>query len=241
MCVGLLALSSQAQELTLKTVRQANSLVKYDPANADQPGLCHEIIKAVERVDPGLRFVGLDKLAPLKRVERLLADGEVDVVFCLLRSPGRERQWRFLPQPLYTVRQVVAQRVDDPRQIDSLGDLARGSYTKPVLVSRGTILTRRLDAANVQINEVSSEREALQMLVMGRADAVYGQDVNLLRHMRDAQLGSKVRLGRVGFGDDMQYVAVRTGLPAAHEERLMQALRRLDREGVLRQLADKYR
>ena len=234
--MGLLALTAQAQDLTLRTVQQAGALVKYDPASPLKPGLCLDILRAVERVDPGLRNV-----VPLKRVERLLADGEVDVFFCLLRSPDRERQWRFLPVPLYGIRQVVVLRADDPRPFDSLADLARASLTRPVLVARGTILMRRLDAANVQINEVNSEREALQMLMMGRTDAVYGQDINLLRHIREAGLDGKLRLGRNSFGDELHYVAVRSGLPAAQQERLTQALRKLERDGVLKQLADQYR
>jgi len=239
--MGLLALTAQAQDLTLRTVQQAGSLVKYDPASPLKPGLCLDILRAVERVDPGLRFTGLRNVVPLKRVERLLADGEVDVFFCLLRSPDRERQWRFLPVPLYGIRQVVVLRADDPRPFDSLADLARASLTRPVLVARGTILMRRLDAANVQINEVNSEREALQMLMMGRTDAVYGQDINLLRHIREAGLDGKLRLGRNSFGDELHYVAVRSGLPAAQQERLTQALRKLERDGVLKQLADQYR
>lgn len=239
--MGLLALTAQAQELTLRTVQQAGSLVKYDPANPQKPGLCLEILRAVERADPGLRFTGLRQVVPLKRVERLLADGEVDVFFCLLRSPDRERQWRFLPVPLYGIRQVVVQRADDPRPFDTLADLARASVHRPVLVTRGTILMRRLDAANVQISEVNSEREALQMLMMGRTDAVYGQDINLLRHIREAGLDGKLRLGRNSFGDELHYVAVRSGLPAAQQERLLQVLRKLERDGVLKQLADQYR
>ncbi len=239
--MGLLALTAQAQELTLRTVQQAGSLVKYDPNSPLKPGLCLDILRAVERVDPGLRFTGLRNVVPLKRVERLLADGEVDVFFCLLRSPDRERQWRFLPVPLYGIRQVVVLRADDPRPFDSLADLARASVNRPVLVTRGTILMRRLDAANVQINEVNSEREALQMLMMGRTDAVYGQDINLLRHIREAGLDGKLRLGRNSFGDELHYVAVRSGLPAAQQERLTQALRKLERDGVLKQLADQYR
>ncbi|TXI21947.1 MAG: transporter substrate-binding domain-containing protein [Roseateles sp.] len=239
--MGLLALTAQAQDLTLRTVQQAGALVKYDPASPLKPGLCLDILRAVERVDPGLRFTGLRNVVPLKRVERLLADGEVDVFFCLLRSPDRERQWRFLPVPLYGIRQVVVLRADDPRPFDSLADLARASLTRPVLVARGTILMRRLDAANVQINEVNSEREALQMLMMGRTDAVYGQDINLLRHIREAGLDGKLRLGRNSFGDELHHVAVRSGLPAAQQERLTQALRKLERDGVLKQLADQYR
>lgn len=238
----LLGLAAQAQELNLRTVQQAGSLVKYDPdGGSARPGLCLEILRAVERTDPGLRFTGLDQAVPLKRVERLLADGLVDAFFCLLKSPEREKQWRYAPVPLYSIRHVVVQRADDQRHIDTLADLAALSQRKPVLVTRGTVLARRLVAADVQIAEVASEREMLQMLALGRADAIYGQDINLQRHVAENKLGDKLKIGRTVFNEEPQFLAIRSDLPAAYEERLTQALRKLERDGTLRQLAEKYR
>lgn len=236
------SLAAPAQELTLRTVQQSGSTVKYDPEGGPlRPGLCMDILRAVEKADPGLHFGGLGQQVPLKRVERLLADGQVDAFFCLLKSPERERQWRYVPVPLYTIRHVIVQRADDPRNLDTLAELAASSQRKPVLVARGTVLARRLLAADVAITEVGSEREALQMLTLGRADVIYGQDINLLRHVAENKLGDKVKLGRTVFREDSQFLAVRADLPAAHEGRLTQALRRLERDGTLRQLAEKYR
>jgi ABC-type amino acid transport substrate-binding protein len=239
---ALLALGAGAQELTLRTVQQAGSVVKYDPEGGPQrPGLCQEILNAVEKQDPGLRFTGLEQQAPLKRVERLLADGQVDAFFCLLRSPERERQWRYVPVPLYTIRHVVVQRADDPRPFDSLAELAAASRQKPVLVTRGTVLAQFLAAANVNVAEVSSEQEALQMLLLGRTDAVYGQDINLRRRVADNRASDKLKMGRTVFNEEPQFLAVRAGLPAGAEERLTQALRKLERDGTLHQLSEKYR
>lgn len=239
--MGLTTLGAPCQDLILKTVSQTNTIVKYDPVNPAGPGLCQEILRAVERVDPGLRFTGLGNAAPLKRIEQLLVDGEVDVFFCLLKSPYRERLLRFLPVPLYTVREVVAQRADDRREFTTLDALAEASRNKPVLITRGTTLMRRLEEAQVPFSQVGSEREALQMLMLGRTDAIYGQDLHLLRYIRETQLGGQIRLGRTSFGDRTQFVAVRADLPLAQQERLLQALRKLERDGVLRQLAEKYR
>lgn len=238
----LVCLPAQAEDLTLRTVQQGGSLVKYDPdGGPERPGICMEVIRAVQRLDPGLQFSGLDQQAPLKRVERLLADGLVDVFFCLLKSPERERQWRYAAVPLYTIRHVIVQRADDPRHLDTLPELAAASRDKRVLVMRGTALARRLLEAGVAITEVSSEREALQMLGMGRADVIYGQDINLRRHIQEARQGDKTKFGRTVFQEEPQYVALRADLPAVHEERLTQALRRLERDGTLRALAEKYR
>ncbi|HEY1130771.1 MAG TPA: transporter substrate-binding domain-containing protein [Roseateles sp.] len=239
---ALLCLSAHAQELSLRTVQQSGATIKYDPDGGPaRPGLCLEILRAVERADPGLHFTGLEQQVPLKRVERLLAEGQMDSFFCLLRTPEREKQWRYVPVPLYTIRHVVLQRADDPRPLASLAELATLSQRKPVLISRGSALARRLVAADVTIAEVASEREALQMLALGRADAVYGQDINLQRHVADSKMGDKLKIGRTVFHEEAQYLTIRTDLPTAQEERLTQALRKLERDGTLRQLAEKYR
>lgn len=236
------SLPASAQELTLRTVQQSGSTVKYDPdGSVLKPGLCIEVLRAVEKLDPGLHFSGLAQHVPLRRVERLLADGLVDAFFCLLKSPERERQWRYVPVPLYTIRHIVVQRADDPRHLETLADLAALSRHKPVLVMRGTALARRLTAADVAIAEVGSEREALQMLTLGRADAIYGQDINLQHHIAENKLGDKLKFGRTVFQEESQFLALRADLPTAHEERLTQALRKLEKDGTLRQLAEKYR
>jgi ABC-type amino acid transport substrate-binding protein len=226
----------------LRTVQQAGAIIKYDPQGAPaKPGLCLEVLRAVERLDPGLRFTGLEQEAPLRRVEKLLADGDVDAFFCLLKTPEREKRWRYVPVPLYTIRHVIVQRVDDERQFDTLEDLAEASRHKRVLVARGTALARHLVQADVDYAEAGSEREALEMLKRGRADAIYGQDINLQRHINDAGLGDKLKLGRTVFREESQYLALRANLPTAIDERLTQALRRLEKDGLLRQLSAKYR
>ncbi|PTT89905.1 hypothetical protein DBR42_06940 [Pelomonas sp. HMWF004] len=240
--IGALSLPVAAQTLSLRTVQQSGSLVKYDPdGNPLKPGLCMEVMRAVQKLDPGLSFTGQQQHVPLRRVERLLSEGQIDVFFCLLRTTERERQWRFAPVPLYTIRHVVVQRSEDTRPVDTLGDLAALSHGQPVLVMRGTALAQRLKMAEVTITEVGSEREALQMLALGRTDAIYGQDINLLRHIKEARLDNRLKLGRTVFMEEAQFLALRADLPAADEERLTQALRKLERDGTLRHLAEKYR
>lgn len=240
--IGALSLPVAAQPLSLRTVQQSGSLVKYDPdGNPFKPGLCMEVMRAVQKLDPGLSFTGQQQQVPLRRVERLLSEGQIDVFFCLLRTAERERQWRYAAVPLYTIRHVVVQRSDDHRQVDTLDSLAALSHEQPVLVMRGTALAQRLKMAGVTITEVGSEREALQMLAMGRTDAIYGQDINLLRQIKEARLDHRLKLGRTVFMEAAQFLALRADLPAADEERLTQALRKLERDGTLRQLAEKYR
>ncbi|RZL40106.1 MAG: transporter substrate-binding domain-containing protein [Rubrivivax sp.] len=240
--VAFLCQAAPAQDVNLRTVQQSGAIIKYDPDGGPRkPGLCLEVLHAVQRTDPGLHFPGLEQRVPLKRVERLLAEGEVDAFFCLLKSPEREKLWRYVAVPLYNIHHVVLQRADDARSYDTLADLAAASRRKPVLVMRGTALSRNLILGGVTIAEVASEREALTMLLRGRADIIYGQDINLRRHVADTVLSERLKFGTTHFQEEPQFLALRADLAPAVEERLTQALRKLEKDGTLRLLYEKYR
>ncbi len=231
-----------APQLLLRTAQQSGSIGKYAlPGESALPGLCTEIQRAVERVDPALHFAGTSIRAPLRRIETMLAQGQIDVFFCLLKSPEREQQWRYLPTPLYTVRHRIVQRIDDRKELRSLADLAQSSRTKPVLVMQGTLLQGFLTRADVATSAPPSEREALRMLLLGRTDAVYGQDVNLLRNLREYGQEDRLRMSPTIFAEEAQYVAISRRLPVEAEQRLTQALQALERDGTLKALAEKYR
>lgn len=230
--------------LQLRTVQQSGSIAKFaapDAPAGSLPGLCMEILRAVEQASPGLRFIGLESRVPLRRLERMLGQGEIDVAFCLLKSPERQQQWRYVPVPLYRIRHMVVQRSDDATELHSFADLQQLSRKKPLLVTQGTVLAQSLARAGVATGEAPSEREALQMLALGRTDAVYGQDVNLLRNLRESGLEGRLRLAPNVFAEDVQYLAISKLVSPAIEQRLTQTLQALERDGTLRALAEKYR
>ena len=230
-----------AAQIVLRTAMQSGSLAKYAPDDLENPGLCLEILRAVERADPGLRFAGLEVRAPLLRIERMLAQGDIDVFFCLLKSPERARQWHYLPVSLYRVRYMAAQRVSDPTELRGMEDLVAAGLKKPVLVPQGTLLAQSLARFSVTTAMAPSEREALQMLQRGRTDVVYGQDVNLLRNIRAAGLTDQVRLSPTVFQEDIQYATVAKHLSPVLAQRLTGVLQRLAFDGTLRAIAEKYR
>ena len=157
-------------------------------------------------------------------------------------APGeRAQQWRYLPVPLYRIRHRVVQRADDSTELRNLADLAAAGQKKPVLVTQGTLLQQALEHAKVPSAAAPSERDALQMLLLGRTDAVYGQDVNLLRNLRESGLSERLRLSPTIFFEDVQYATVSRQLSPEAEQRLTAALQALERDGSLKALAEKYK
>jgi ABC-type amino acid transport substrate-binding protein len=235
-------LPARGQTQSVRTVGQSGAPVKYDPGNRRRPGLCLEVLRAVERVDPGLRFSGMEELAPLRRIERQLAQGEIDVFFCLINTPQRNRRWNYLSVPLYRVRHVVVQRRDDASELSGWPELRASGQRKPVLVAQGSALAQTLAEAQVPFSDVArADLDALRMLLLGRSDAVYGQDMTLLPLLREPELVGRLRLSPMVFQEDVQYVAVSRHVPAATVRRLQRALQTLESEGLLRALSEKYR
>lgn len=239
-CSVVCSVVCSAQPLSLRTVSQAGARIKYEPDAAGVPrgGICLDILHAVQRVDPGLRFPGVEQPHPLRRVELLLEEGGIDVFFCLLRSPERAQRWHYAPTPLYGVRHAVVLRAEPPLHVTGYEALALLSRQQPVVVMRGSILVQALKREGVAVTEVASDREALEMLLRGRASAVYGQEQNLQQAIRDAQLGARVRLQSQGFPLEHQYLVYRKDLPQAAVDRLNAALKRLEADGSLRRIAE---
>lgn len=227
--------------LSLRTAAQAGAPAKYGGPSLRRPGLCAELLQAVERLDPGLRFSGQEQFLPLRRVQRMLGQQEIDVFFCLIRSAERQRQWDYLPVPLYRVRHRVVLRLEDRDEILGWPELRALSRRKPVLVAQGSVLAQTLAQAEVSYSEAPrGDAEALRMLLLGRGDAVYAQDMALTPLLEQPEFAGRLRLAPLVFQEEDQYVAVARGLPPAARQRLLRALQTLEREGRLRQLSERY-
>lgn len=236
------AASAALPALTLRSAAQAGAPVKYAPADPVRPGICAEIAAAVQRADPQLHLQGLDQQIPLRRLELMLSTDELDVFFCLLRSPRRLQLMRFLTVPLYRVRHVLAMRAADPRTPQTWDELRAFSRRSPLSVAQGSQLVVTLQQAGVSYAEAArSDQDALQMLVRSRVDAVYGQDLSLRQAVRGSDLEQQVRLGPQIFEEEIQYAAVSRRLPPAAADRLSERLRQLVAAGELSRIVERYR
>jgi ABC-type amino acid transport substrate-binding protein len=236
------AASTSTGPLTLRSAGQAGVPVKYAFDDPQRPGLCAEIAAALQRIDPDLRIEGLNQAFPLRRLELMLANGDLDVFFCLLNSEQRRAQMRFLPVPLYRVNHVVAMRAGDARMPKGWDELRKLARKEPLLLAQGTKLASTLQRADVAFTETArNDRDALMMLLRGRTAAVYGQDLNLRLAARSAGLEGQVRISTQVFEEDVQYAVVSRRLPDAIADRLTERLRQLSASGEIARLAERYR
>jgi ABC-type amino acid transport substrate-binding protein len=160
----------------------------------------------------------------------------------MLPSERRREMMRFLPIPLYRVRHVLLVRTGTPtpRSWTALRAFAR---RKPILLVQGSQLAVSLQQADVNhVEAARSEVDAVHMLLRGRSDAVYGQDLALRHAVRLAGINERaVEFGPFAFEEQPQLVAVSRRLPEPVVERLTERLRQLQAGGELARIVDRYR
>lgn len=234
--------AAQAQPAPLRTAAQDNNTVKYNP-KGDRKGLCVDVIRAIERVEPGLRFTGWDQPMSLPRIESALAEGRLDVFCALIRNAARDARFNFIEVPIYTVRHKIAVRADDPVNVRSLDDIRKLGHDNVVLVSKGTAHEELLRREHGLVLDASARDldVNLRKLLHKRGRFFYHTENILLRYIEAENLGSQVRLLPTVFREDGMYFAVARTLPPATADLLRQALQQLAERGELKRIYTNYK
>lgn len=243
--LGLLlvpATSTATLRAPWRTCSQADLPLKFDRANRTRPGICIEIIQALQAEDRQLRFSGLEQDLPLRRLARELAADRLDVFFSLIDTAERRGLGiDFLDQPiLYESRHQVAVRADDDVRVERLSDLI--ALGDPVLVTHGTAYSEfLLSHPGMPVSRLAlNNRQNLRMLLAGRGRFFYHAGSTLRSHIAAEGLQNRVRILPAVFRVDAQRVAFSPKLDPARRAQLVAALSQLDREGRLQRLRDRY-
>ncbi len=232
-----------ANPLSLRTAAQDNNVLKYDFKNPQKPGICVEVIQAIERIDPGLKFAGWDAPRSLPWIEQRLAGGELDVFCALIKNAERETRYGFIEVPVYTVRHRIAVRKEDALDVTSFDDIRKLGEDGVVIVGRGTAHENHLKAQGGLHLELSSGSTDvnLRLLVGKRGRLLYHTENALLRYIEDGHLEDRVRLLPTVFKSDALLFAVSNALAPSSRERLRLALTKLSQRGELARIFMSYK
>lgn len=235
--------SATVAEPALRTAAQDNNTLKYDLKSPARPGICVEVLRAIEASDAELKFTGSDQPMSLRRIEYLLAEGQLDVFCALIRSPARESRMVFIEVPVYTVRHRIAVRAEDGVNVQTLDELRRLGPEVSVIVNKSTAHEDLLrSAGGLQIDASSPDTSVnLKKLVAQRGRFYYHTENALLRYIEDNGLESKVRLLPTVFKSEPLYLVCSPKLSGALRQRLHQALDKLARRGELERIYANYR
>ncbi|WP_374658911.1 substrate-binding periplasmic protein [Inhella sp.] len=232
-----------APTMVVRTAAQEGIALKFNLGGAGLQGFCVELVQALEAQDPGLRFPGLRRKLPLKRVLLELAGGQIDVFFSLIDSAERRRHVDFLDAPvLYEARHQLAARIDDPARPKDYAALRALGRDAVILVTHGTVyeeMLRQQGGLNVQSTALSN-RQNLEMLQRGRGRFFCHAGSTLQAEIKAAGLEQRLQVLPVVLQVQQQRVAFAPDLDPAVRARVVQALQAVDRKGTLDQLRQRY-
>jgi len=240
---GAWAEPRQSTVLVLRTASQVNLPLKFDRLNAARPGICIEIVERLERSDALLRFRGLERELPLKRVVQELGTGDLDVFFSLIPTDERRRVVDFIDgPPLYESRHQVAVRADDAVQVNTLDDLRALGPDGLVLTTHGTAYSEYLgqQAGIALYPQALSNDQNLRMLLVGRGRFFYHAGSTLREHIERNGLGSQLRILPAVFKVDEQRIGCSRALPFSSRARIALGIKRLADSGELQRLRERY-
>lgn len=240
-CLGWVGAAS-AGPIDIRTAAQ-DSHPKFTKAGAEISGLCIDIFKAVERVDPSLRFPKLSGFMPLPRVEAMMEEGSMDVACGLAATKERRTRFDVIETPLYKTSLILAARAgeaSDPKSFDEIKALGADAT---VLVVTGTAQAELAGAqSGLRVDSAARDPSANMMkLVNGRGRFVLHNDFALAEEIKRGGLGGKVVLLSGNFATEGRYFIVSKKASPELRLKLAASVEKLSKSGELAKIFEAYR
>lgn len=241
----LFFLSFQSLSSELKTTYQDNSPVKYNFDNSSSPGICTEVIEEIEKIRPGLRFHGKNKKMSLARIESFLESSDLDIFFCLLKTPEREKRFRFIDLPIYEVNNIILVKNDDDilKEVKNLRkDLKFFKDKGKFIVNKGSILVEDLKRIGASyLDGTRKDLEILEMLNKNRARFFYTQDFAIAYSLKNAKQSGNYKIIQLDRPSGTQNIAYSPKADSKLIKEVESALRELVASGKLKAIINKYK
>lgn len=209
-------------------------------------GLCADILKAVEEKEPSIKFIGYKvkyiELMPVPRMELMLKNGELDVVFCLIKDKIRQKKFIIPELELYSMNHVIAVRIDDDVHVSSFDDIRKMGKEGTLLTVYGTATAdflRKQDGLLIDDGGKTSE-DNLNMILLGRARFFYYTDLAIKQALQSPKFKGKFKILPTVFHSRSQYMIFSKKVEPQKIRRVVKIVKQLKKEGVIKQIVDRY-
>lgn len=232
-----------AEPLRLRTFSQEAFFAKYNLGNPQRPGICIEIIRAIERLDPGLKIMGLETKASTARIEVALATGKIDVFFGLIKTRERAANFVVAGDPLFNTAQLLVARKNDPVEINDWDDVRKLGKNGVVLVNEGTGQAFYLkEQGGLLIDDQGLTGHVnLRKLIMGRGRLFYASDMYVAEELAlNNKLASEVRILPQRFQREGIYTMFSRKASPELINRIAENLKKLERSGEMKRIRARY-
>ncbi|MDP3650802.1 MAG: transporter substrate-binding domain-containing protein [Rhodoferax sp.] len=241
-CLVLQLVATSVSANTLRTAAQESPPKFFKHSDGGMTGIGYDVMRAIERLDPSIRFSGDQSFVPIKRIEIMLEHGDLDVFFGFIKSEERAAKFVFIEPPLYRVSDVLLAREDDPIDVQRLEDIALLAPDGIVLVASGTAQAAQLKKMNIVVDDGGkSVAINLYKLLRQRGRLVFQSEVEIVSALKEYKMENSFRILPTRFNESGRYVAFSNSVPAQTIAKVQVALDRLNKSGELAQILSKYR
>lgn len=227
----------------LRTAAQEGTEPKFVPDGKDRiVGLCIDIMRAVEQIDPGLRFVGDQKWKPLIRAYSELESGLEDVQCAVQHTADRTKRFNYIGPRLYTIEYQFLVRSNDHVVIQNWDDVRKLAPNGIVLVNRGFAAGDIVAAmGGIEVDASSTSQDLnLQKLIAGRGRLYFHRGPGLQKLLERTGTSDKITiLPKVMYSAKL-YFATSRQLDPRVSDRLASALFQLEKKGELERMMKKW-
>jgi len=231
--LATLPCASAGSDLVLRVIGQESLPPKWiQQEGRPSTGVCPDVLAAISRIEPRIRFTGLEDIRSVLVIEQNIRLGTADIACALVSTPLRRHIAFAIPQPLYISRQRLAAAADDTAEINSLDDLAR--LNALVTTSRGAAYIDQLRARGITVDDsTGSNVTNLRKILAGHGRYFYMNELTLHWLIREQKLQDKVKLMPAILKEDSMFLWISKKAPPQAAPLLAAAVRKLADSGEL--------
>lgn len=205
-------------------------------------GMCVDILRAIEKVEPELRFIGDQVWQPRARIDAALKIGNIDVICGVQRIARNTSQYQFAATPLFSVNYLLAVRVDDTVPVEDWDDIRKLGNEGIILALRGfgivDILTQM---GGLKIDDTAtSSISNLKKLLAGRGRFYCHRSPGIGLAIRQAGLEDKIRLLSKPQLTEKFYMGMAKTMSPELVRKIGASLVLLERNGELKRIFERY-
>lgn len=239
----LLASLARADLPPLRTAAQEGS----DPKFVVLPdkrvsGICIDLLLALNKADPTLRFSGEQQVYPLPRIERLLEAGDLDLACGLVHTPLRAAKFQVVQPRVYEAAYGFAIRRGDTARPASWEELARLAEDNTALLVAGTGVAEALRQRNdIKIDTSGmTPQQNLAKLINRRGRVFYYRLQGIRQEVERSRLGEQIEILPYVIDKYAFHLMLSRRQPPETNTRLRNALLQLQANGELAAIINRW-
>lgn len=235
--------AATAPVVSLRVAAQAGTDPKFiDAGDGRIIGVCIDIFRTIERIDPGLVFIGDQQWLPLVRAHSEVVNHQHDALCAIQRTPERELQYNYIDLPLLPLRFQLLARADDPVVVHTWDDVRRLGADGVILTNRGFGTTEALEhIGGLRFSASAADPlNNLQKLVARRGRFFLHRGPGLRSFIQRSGYGGKVKILPQVMYQTETYMALGTHVDPAVAARVRRAVEQMERTGELARLLKKW-